>query len=70
MMMMMSIPNFLSNPREKNVGPGLVCTKVGLAIVVGDLWPGFSINVGMEPPTAMKKHRQNIGKMDQNGITY
>ena len=42
-------------PGEKNVGPGLVCTKVGLAIVVGDLWPGFSINVGMEPPTAMKK---------------
>ena len=56
-------------PGEKNVGPGLVCTKVGLAIVVGDLWPGFSINVGMEPPTAMKKHRQNIGKMDQHGIT-
>ena len=57
-------------PGEKNVGPGLVCTKVGLAIVVGDLWPGFSINVWMEPPSAMKKHRQNIGKMDQNCITY
>ena len=52
---MMQSPISCRIPGEKNVGPGLVCTKVGLAIVVGDLWPGFSINVGMEPPTAMKK---------------
>ena len=63
-------PGFpVDSPGKRTLSPGLVCTKVGLAIVVGDLWPGFSINVGMEPPTAMKKHRQNIGKMDQNGIT-
>ena len=63
-------PQFpVESPGKRTLSPGLVCTKVGLAIVVGDLWPGFSINVGMESPTAMKKHRQNIGKMDQNGIT-
>ena len=49
-------PGFpVDSPGKRTLSPGLVCTKVGLAIIVGDLWPGFSINVGMEPPTAMKK---------------